>query len=409
MHTQRGKGGASPPDSAVANAMTASSMVFSFFLIFTGAALLATLALYARQAMIVAYILLGVIMGPWGLDLVGDAHMIQGLSDIGIMFLLFLLGINLQPSQLWQMLAEALGVTLLSSLAFMALGLGIALAFGFSGAEAILIGATMMFSSTIIGLKLLPTTTLHHRHTGQVIISILLLQDVIAIITLLLLQGYGKGGNLVLDIALQLLYLPLLVGVAIVLERYVIHKLFARFDQIHEYIFLLTLGWCLGLAEIAAMLGLSHEIGAFIAGVALATSPIALFISESLKPLRDFFLILFFFSLGAGFDLGGVGDILAVSLLLALVMLVCKPYIFAWLLRHAAEKRAISLEIGVRLGQISEFALLIAVLALDSHFISARASNVIQLATLLTFIISSYVIVLRYRTPIAVNDRMRKD
>jgi len=389
--------------------MADTSIVFSFFLIFTGAALLATIALYARQAMIIAYILLGVIMGPWGLKLIGDPHLIQGLSDIGIMFLLFLLGINLPPAQLWKMLGEALGVTLASSVIFMALGMGIALAFGFSMPEAILIGATMMFSSTIIGLKLLPTTTLHHRHTGQVIISILLLQDIIAIITLSLLQGYGKGGNLILDIGLQLLYLPLLVGLATVLERYVIHRLIARFDQIHEYIFLLTLGWCLGLAEIAAMLGLSHEVGAFIAGVALATSPIALFISESLKPLRDFFLILFFFSLGAGFDLGGVGDIFAVSLSLAVVMLLFKPYVFAWLLKRADEKRAISLEIGVRLGQISEFALLIAVLALDSHFISARASNVIQLATLLTFIISSYAIVLRYRTPIAVNDRMRKD
>ena len=389
--------------------MTDPSIVFSFFLIFTGAALLATIALYARQAMIVAYILLGVIMGPWGLQLIGDPELINGLSHIGIMFLLFLLGINLPPAQLWKMLGEALGVTLASSLIFMALGVGITLAFGFTIPEAILIGAAMMFSSTIIGLKLLPTTTLHHRHTGQVIISILLLQDVIAIITLSLLQGYGKGGNLIMDISLQLLYLPLLVVLATVLERYAIHRLIARFDQIHEYIFLLTLGWCLGLAEIAALLGLSHEVGAFIAGVALATSPIALFISESLKPLRDFFLILFFFSLGAGFDLGGVADIFAVSLVLALVMLVCKPYVFAWLLRQAEEKRAISLEIGVRLGQISEFALLIAVLAMDSHFISTRASNVIQLATLLTFIISSYVIVLRYRTPIAVNDRMRKD
>ncbi len=385
------------------------SIVFSFFLIFTGAALLATIALYARQAMIVAYILLGVLMGPWGLNLVTDARLIQGLSDIGIMFLLFLLGINLQPVQLWRMLAEAMGVTLASSAIFMGLGAGIGLAFGFSLPDAVLIGTTMMFSSTIIGLKLLPTTTLHHRHTGQVIISILLLQDVIAIVTLLLLQGYGKGGDLFLDVGLQLLYLPLLVLLAIVIERYVIHKLIARFDQIHEYIFLLTLGWCLGLAEVAALLGLSHEIGAFIAGVALATSPIALFISESLKPLRDFFLILFFFSLGAGFDLDGIGDIFAVSLLIALVMLVCKPYVFAWLLRRAEEKQAMSMEIGVRLGQISEFALLIAVLALDSHFISERTSNVIQLATLLTFIISSYVIVLRYRTPIAVNDRMRKD
>jgi len=379
------------------------------FLIFTGAAILATLALYARQALIVGYILLGILLGPWGLSLINDPELIKDISNIGIIFLLFLLGLDLLPQQLWQMLGEALKITLLSSLAFWIIGFGTGYSFGYPVLDSILIGTVLMFSSTIIGLKLLPTTTLHHRHTGQIIISVLLIQDLIAIVVLLLLQGYGKGNNLMLDILLQLLTLPVLVAIAWLVERFVLIKLIHSFDQIHEYIFLLAIAWCMGMAELATVMGLSHEIGAFIAGVTLASSPIALFITERLKPLRDFFLIIFFFSLGASFNIDTIEGIIIPAIVLTLLVIVLKPVIFSRLLNMAGEKINVSREVGYRLGQISEFSLLITVLAVKSGFIGEATSNLIQLTTLLTFIISSYIIVLNYPTPIAVTDNLRRD
>jgi len=389
--------------------MTEQSIQFSIFLIFTGAAIFATFALYARQAMIVAYIALGLILGPSGMGFITDSELISDISNIGIIFLLYLLGLDLLPQQLWQMLREATVVTLLSSAIFCLIGFTIGFIFGYELLQAMLIGAVMMFSSTIIGLKLLPTTTLHHKHTGQIIISILLIQDLIAIVILLLLQGYGKGGNLVVDIAMQLLYLPVLVGIVYLIERFVLIKLIQRFDEIHEYIFLLAIAWCLGIAELAHFVGLSHEIGAFVAGVTLASSPIALFITERLKPLRDFFLIIFFFSLGAGFNLSVINEIFIPGTILAVLVLICKPIVFGWLLRREGEKKYVSYETGFRLGQISEFSLLIAVLAVNSGFIDEKTSYLIQFATLLTFIVSSYIIVLRYPTPISVRDRLRRD
>ena len=389
--------------------MQESSIEFSIFLIFTGAAVIATLALYARQAMIVAYILLGLLMGPWGLGYIDDPELISDISTIGIIFLLYLLGLDLLPQQLWDMLREAMEVTLLSSAAFCLIGFSVGYLFGYELLQALLIGAVMMFSSTIIGLKLLPTTTLHHKHTGQIIISVLLIQDLIAIVILLLLQGYGKGGDLAVSIVGQLLYLPVLVIISYVLERFVIIKLLMRFDQIHEYIFLLAIGWCLGIAELAHFVGLSHEIGAFVAGITLASSPIALFIAERLRPLRDFFLIIFFFSLGAGFNMSVVGEIIVPAVILAVTALILKPLVIGWLLQMEGEKKSVSYETGFRLGQISEFSLLIAVLALESGFIPAKTSYLIQLATLLTFIVSSYIIVLKYPTPISVNSRLRRD
>jgi len=156
-------------------------------------------------------------------------------------------------------------------------------------------------------------------------------------------------------------------------------------------------------------MGLSAEIGAFIAGVTLASSPIALFIAESLKPLRDFFLVLFFFSLGAGFDLGMIEEVLLPAVLLAAALMLAKPVVFRYLLQRTGESEQRSREVGYRLGQMSEFSLLLAVLAADLHVIGNQASYLIQLATLLTFLVSSYLVVLRFPTPIAVSDELRRD
>ena len=389
--------------------MQHDSILFSIFLIFTGAAVLAAIALYARQSLLVAYILLGGLVGPWGLKLVSDAAIIQQIGHIGIIFLLFLLGLNLQPAQLVRMLREAIMVTVVSSLIFGTAGILIGRAFGYSHFESLVIGAVMMFSSTIIGLKLLPTTALHHRHVGQVMISILLLQDILAIGILLFLEGLSHTGMEWQQVASLALSLPLLVIISLLFERFILQRLMQRFDTIQEYIFLTAIGWCLGVAQLAETMGLSYEIGAFIAGVSLATSPIALFIAESFKPLRDFFLILFFFSLGASFNITILPGVIIPAVILSSLMLILKPVIFSRLLRQSGESPGLSNEVGVRLGQVSEFSLMIAVLALNAGAIGSRASYLIQATTLITFIVSSYVIMLNYPTPIAVSDRLRKD
>jgi Kef-type K+ transport system membrane component KefB len=389
--------------------MHTEPIVYAVFLIFAGAAVLGTLALYARQSLLVSYIVVGMLLGPWGLNLIGAMGPIQQASHIGVIFLLFLLGLNLTPTQLWRQMRQASIVTVVSSALFAAGGLGLGIAFGFSVGESLLIGAAATFSSTIIGLKLLPTTTLHHQHTGEVIISILLLQDIIAVVLLVFLQAFGQEGNLWLELLRVVVGLPALIAIAYLAQRYVLHRLFVRFDVIQEYIFLLAIGWCLGVAQLASLFGLSMEIGAFIGGVALATSPIAAFIAESLKPLRDFFLVMFFFSLGATFDLGIVGDVLVPALALAALLMAVKPPVFRWLLGRMGETPKLSTEVGVRLGQVSEFSLFIAVIALQSALIGERASYVIQLATVLTFMVSSYYIMLRYPTPIAVSARLRQD
>ncbi len=387
-----------------------SEIVNSFFLIFSGAAVLATLALYGRQPLLLAYIGIGILLGPHGTSLVTDSALLAEIAEFGIIFLLFLIGLDMQPSKLSSMFGKSLLTALGTSTAFFAVGFLLMVAFGYSYGAAIVTGMAVTFSSTILGVKLLPTTVLHHRHVGEIVVSLLLIQDLLAIIALVLVAGYDSNAqSTFMSLATIGLALPALVASAYLAVRFVLLRLIKRFDAFHEFIFLLALGWCLGLAFVAEWAGLSMAIGAFIGGVSLATNPISLYIAESLRPIRDFFLVLFFFSVGAELDIGVALQVAMPTILLAAILLALKPVVFAYLLRWQGESRADSREVGFRLGQTSEFSLLLATVAMAGGLMDNEAAHIVQGATILTFIASSYLVVLRYPSPIAMDPALRRD
>ena len=380
-----------------------------FFFIFSGGAIIASLALFGRQPLLVAYILLGAILGPFGLGLVSDVALISEIGSIGIIFLLFLLGLDMQPQALWRVLREVTHVTLISSAVFAGVGYIIADLFGYTTVESIIIGTGMMFSSTIIGIKLLPTTALHHKHSGELMVGMLLMQDFLAIFVLLLIISGDFSSQNFIPLGKTLLSLPALAAACFITVKFILLPLITRFDRIGEYVFLLATGWCLGIAEAAHYLGLSREIGAFLAGIAMATSPIAQFIALNLKPLRDFFLILFFFSLGAGFNLSLLAAIIVPAIILAGLMLAIKPVIYHRLLKTHSETESLAWDIGFRLGQNSEFSLMIAYLAFSTGLIGTHSSHLIQAVAIITFLVSSYIVVFNFPSPIAINDKLRRD
>jgi len=382
--------------------------IIQFALIFAGAALFSTIFLFLKQPIILSYIVLGIFVGPKGLGLINDAEQIEQLAHIGIILLLFLIGLNFQPKKLAGLLGQIGVVTLMTCFIFMLLGLLTVSAFGYPFIDSLIIGAALMFSSTIVSMKLIPTTTLHHHHVGEVMISVLLLQDVIAIVLIVLVTD-GSIDNVTISVASLLIKLVALTVLSFVFVKYVITKLLLKFDVIKEHAFVMALGWGLFVAGAAEMLGLSLEMGAFIAGISLATVPIALVIAEELKPLRDFFLILFFFSIGAEFDLVISQQLIVPGLILTALLMAAKPIIFKWGFKAIGEKPQYSSELGIRLGQASEFSLLIAFSALASGLIEERSSYLIQLVVVLTFVVSTYWVVHAYPTPISYKSGQRKD
>lgn len=388
--------------------MVFDSIIFQLSLIIVGAAVLGTLFLYARQPIIVAYIAIGIIVGPSGFALIDRTDHIEQISHLGIVLLLFLIGLNLQPAKLIGLFKETSLLTVGTSALFGAVSTSFALLLGFGIHGALIFGAAMMFSSTVIGLKLIPTTTLHHKRIGEVMTSVLLLQDMLAILVILYIAG-EQSDYMLLTFGLLAGKFSLLCLFSFAGVRYVMIPLLTKFDVIQEYTFLATLAWCLLWAETAHILGLSYEIGAFVAGISIASCQIAIAIAEHLKPLREFFLILFFFAVGSNLNFGLDPKLLISAIIFGIILVPLKATVFRIAFKRLGESATMSKEISVRLGQSSEFSLLVALSAMSIGIMSANEAMVIQITTITTFIVSTYWVVKKYPTPISESSTLRRD
>lgn len=383
------------------------TVFFDIAVITVAAGAMAYLSILARQPIIVGYIVAGVALGPWGSGVVRHVEFIEEVSHVGVTLLLFLAGLVLHPHRLASLFRQTVSITFLSAVVFAAATGGVALAWGFGIREALVLGVALMFSSTILVVKLMPTITLHQQRMGSLCIAILVAQDLIAVAVLFVASG-GRGA-----IPMHGLLPPLagaaFIVLAFVIERYVLRPIMWRIEHYHEALYLVALAWALAWALLARWIGFSDEVGAFVAGVALARSPISAFLSEGLKFFRDYFLVLFFFALGAQMDLLLLQKVLVPAAVLTVLIVLVKPSVYALLLRWSGERLTFGREIGVRMSQSSEFSLIVAVAAAEAGLIGDRTSQLIQLTTILTMVVSSYATVLLYPTPLGLKKGLKQD
>jgi len=370
-------------------------------------AVLAWLASQGRQPILMGYFVGGVLLGPACLGLVTSVELLHDMSHFGVMLLLFLAGLVLHPDRLRTFGGKAVAVTVAVFVVTWLPVFGLLRLWGLGSIEAAIGAVAFTFSSTILVVKLLPTTTLHQRRMGSICIAILIAQDLLAVIVLLFVGPEAATGHM------QLLWLPikaiLLIALAVVGEQYVLRWMMRRADRYNEVLVMLCLGWCVGVALAGSFLGIPHEVGAFVAGVTIARGKIALILSEQLKPLRDFFLMFFFFVLGAGLEFAGLANVWAPALLIAALIVGTRPWLLAFLFRRLGEEPGFSRETGIRLGQASEFALVIAVAGAEGGRLSSGTSQLVQLAAVLTMLASSYIVVLKCPTPIGVRPGLQRD
>lgn len=388
--------------------MYLDSIIFQLSAIIIGAAALGTLFLYARQPIIIAYIAAGILIGPSGYGLIKDTDQIEQISHFGIILLLFLIGLNLQPGKLMHLFKKMSPLTIVTSLTFALSAAIFALSLSLGANDIIIFAVAMMFSSTVISLKLIPTTALHHKRKGEIMTSVLLIQDILAILVILFITGDKTDSTLITFAILIgkfiIIWLLALTGV-----KYVMTPLLQKFDMVQEYTFLATLAWCLLWAEGAYIMGLSYELGAFVAGLSIASCIVAQVIAEHLKPLREFFLILFFFAVGAQLNLNMNLSLLLAAIAFGILIVPLKAIIFRRAFIWAGESIDISKELAARLSQSSEFSLLVAFSALSMGLLTQESAMLIQVATITSFILSTYWVVLKYPTPISNNSKLNQD
>ena len=354
---------------------------------------IAFLVRFLRQPLLIAYIVAGIVAGPLFLDLLqGDIHSFEAFAEFGVVLLLFMVGLSLSFDHIKRIGKTALVVGI-GQVTFTALfGYLLLTWMDFDKSDAFFLAVAMVFSSTIIIMKLLgdkkDTQSVYGRH----VIGLMVVQDLIAVFVMMALTSNGAGGGIHNAIGLMIIKLFALAAFVFLSARYILPLLLDRIAQSAEFLFIFTIAWCFGVASLLYAAGFSIEIGAIIAGLTLGSSPYQPEISSRIKPLRDFFIIVFFIILGSEMQIADVGAVLVPAMVLAAFILFGNSFILYRLFRLMKFTRRNSFLAAVTAAQVSEFGFILLFVAIQAGYVSASVTPVFTLVALATIFISSYAI-----------------
>jgi len=366
------------------------AIIFDIALILIISAILAFIAKMLRQPLIPAYVLTGLIIGPLVLGFVKNLDLMYAFSEIGIAFLLFTAGLEIS----FKKIKEA-GLKRIAFIGLLQVGIIFTIAYFLSGwlgltpLQAGYIGVILAFGSTMVDIKLLADkgelVTLH----GRLVLGILLLQDLIAIIAIVV---FTTGGFAVAPLAIAFTKLAAILLIAIVLQKFVLNKLFRFAARSNELLFLSSLAVLFLFIILAYVSELSIVIGAFIAGVSLANSPFKIELESRISPLRDFFAILFFVALGMQIVFSGIENRMVLFWALLAGAFIIKPIVTLVLLRISGYRSRTSFLTSISLAQLSEFSLIIGAIGVSIGALDVSIFSTVILATIITMSVTPYFI-----------------
>jgi len=356
------------------------------------AAVISLIMRLLKQPLIMGYILTGIVVGPSLLDIIHAKEAFAGFSEIGITLLLFIIGMGLNP-----VVIKSLGRPVLVTAATILLlvgstGFGVGTLLGFNMSEAIILGLALFFSSTIIILKVISDKRELSRLYAQIAVGVIVIDDVIATLALLAVATIASSGGLGVNDVIILAGKGLAVALGLYVISAKILPALAKFlARSQELLFLFAIAWGFGVAVLFDLAGFSHEVGALFGGVSLAALPYATEMAAKLKPLRDFFIVLFFVALGETFTFGNIAASLIPALILSAIVIIGKPLFVMSSLGALGYTRLTSFKAGIHLSQISEFSIILVVFASSVHLISGQATAIITLVALITIGVSTYL------------------
>src|SRR3989344_342545 len=356
------------------------------------ASIFGILARRFKQPILVGYLFAGLAAAYFGL--IGESEIIKNLGKIGVALLLFLVGVEMNIREIPTIGKAALYTGLGQMLFTFVIALSAGLLFGFGLLPSIYIAIAMSFSSTIIIVKLLSEKKDLDTLYGKVAVGFLLVQDLVAVLILMFLAGMGSGGVTIAGYIFIAIKGALLIIAVWALSKKVLPYLFERYvAESVELLFIVSIAWALGVAAlVAGPLGLSLEIGGFMAGLALSNLPEHLEIASRTRPLRDFFLTLFFLTLGASLLVEGIGSIIFPALVFSLLVLIGNPIIVMIVMGFLRFKKRTSFLSSVTVAQISEFSLIVMAAGLALNHVSQSHVALTVIVAAVTMTISTYII-----------------
>ncbi len=345
-----------------------------------------------KQPLIIAYIISGILAGPLFFKIISpDATYSQAFSEIGVVFLLFLVGVNLRFSELKKM-GSSVAIAAVAQFVFTTVvGALILLVLGLQKTNALYLAIALTFSSTIIIVKLLndkhDSETVYGRH----IIGLMLVQDIIAIIIMMLITSFAPGQSVVSTVILLLARLIGLIIFVYISSRFILPKILNSVADSGEFLFIFTIAWCFGGAAIMHLAGLPLEMGAIAAGLALGSSPFQAEIASRIKPLRDFFLVIFFIILGSQMDISRLFDSLGIGIILSMFILIGNPIILYFIFRTLKFTRRNSFLVSLIAAQVSEFGFVLIFTGQELGYLSGAEVPIFTFVALTTIFVSSYL------------------
>jgi Kef-type K+ transport system membrane component KefB len=372
----------------------AANPFYEFAILIFLAALFGGLGQMLKQPLIVMFIALGIVVGPSLLDVVQSQAQIHLLAELGIAVLLFIVGLKLDL-RLIQTIGKTALLTGLGQVFFTSgVGYFIGIWLGFTPLHSLYIAVALTFSSTIIIVKLLSDKKEIDSLHGQISIGFLIVQDIVVILAMIVLSALGResSGSLPVEMALTVGKGMILIAIVFVVTKYVLPRLSFFLAKSQELLALFAVAWALSLAALSDIIGFSSEVGAFLAGVSLATSPFKENISSRLVNLRDFLLLFFFVNLGANLDLGLIGEQVSSAMIFSLFVLIGNPIIVLIIMGFMGYRKRTSFLAGLTVAQISEFSLIFAGLGLAAGHLTDSVVGLITLVGLITIGASTYLI-----------------
>ena len=367
---------------------------FALLLIIT--TVLGAIAVRLRQPILIAYIAVGILLGPAGFSLVSAHDQIDLLAQIGITVLLFVVGLKLDLRHIRHIGPVALA-TGLGQLSFtIVFGFFIVLALGKGWLEALYIAVALTFSSTIIIVKLLSDKRELDSLHGRIAVGFLIVQDLAVVVAMMVMSGLGgMGEEGVSGMTLALTLLARLGGAALllfILMRYVLPRIVDTLARSQELLMIFAIAWGTALAAAGEFAGFSKEAGAFIAGFSLASTAYREAISARLTSIRDFLLLFFFIDLGAKLDFSTLGDEITSSIVLSLFVLIGNPLIVMAIMGYMGYRKRTGFLAGLTVAQISEFSIIFVAMGISLGHIGPNALGLTTLVGLITIALSSYMI-----------------
>ena len=369
------------------------TVFFELAIIIGIATLVGLLMHYLKQPLIIGYILTGLLVGPYLFNVISGVETIEIFSKIGVALLLFVVGLHLNPKIIKEVgkvsLITGLGQVLFTS----TFGFLIAKLLGFSTIVSLYTAIALTFSSTIIIMKLISDKGDANRLYGKISIGFLIVQDLVAVFILMIISSSANSANLSLDLLKTLGFGIVLVLIVFLIGYYLLPKFTKLIARSQELLLLFSISWALVLSAVFYLFNFSIEVGAFLAGMTISMSPYRHEISSKMRPIRDFFIVLFFIILGYQMGFASISEQIIPIIIFSLFVLIGNPLIVIVLMGILGYSKRNGFLAGLTVAQISEFSLILIALGVTVGHLEQSVLSILTTVGLITMAGSSYMIV----------------